>query len=125
MKKLLIVLSAIFMGADGNAQVLNQPEPNINVISQRVIHFMKARQPDSIYALTGTSFRGKITPENFASICQNQIFPMSSFDTVQLVSNVNGINKYKVAGKPALQLLIGLDEFGKVATLLVEPYAPE
>lgn len=48
---------------------------------------------------------------------------MNNFQNVTYISTTNGVNKYKVAGTPDLQLLIGLDEKNKLETLLIQPFS--
>ena len=55
----------------------------------------------------------------------NQLFPLNDFKHAAFVKTTGGINKYKVAGSPELQLLVGLDAENKIETLLIQPFAEE
>lgn len=101
------------------------PSRKTDSIALKVISFLKAKQPDSVYLLTGKAFREKITAENFNSITNSKIFPLTDFKNVKYISSTQGINKYRVEGTPALQLLIGLDADDKIDTLLIQEFIPD
>ena len=88
-----------------------------------VIHYLQTKQTNSIYALAGENFKSKISAADFKSISETQVFPLNNFQNVTYVSTTNGINKYKVAGTPDLQLLIGLDKENKLETFLIQGYS--
>ena len=88
-----------------------------------MIHYFQVKQADSIYALAGEKFKSQLTAESFKNISETQIFPLNNFQQVSYVSTTNGINKYKVAGSPDLQLLISIDKENKLETLLIQPFS--
>ena len=67
-----------------------------------MIHYLQAKQADSIYALAGERFKSRLTAENFKSILEKQVFPLNDFQNVTYVSTTNGINTHKVACTPDL-----------------------
>ena len=102
------------------SQTYSGNQTTLDSISKVVIHYLQAKQADSIYALTGERFRSQLTAENFKSISEKQVFPLNDFQNVTFVSTTNGVNTYKVAGTPDLQLLIGLDTKNKLETFLIK-----
>jgi hypothetical protein len=122
MKVLLIYTLLVFFGTAASGQ---EPSKKTDSIARKVIGFLRAKQPDSVYMLTGKAFRDKITAENFSSITTTKIFPLTDFKTVKYISTTQNINKYRVEGTPALQLLVGLDADDKINTLLIQEFIPE
>ena len=120
--KYTIVSALLLFATIANAQTMDSTAKKTDIVAQKVIGYFKAQHPDSAYALTGKSFQDKISSESFTSIFTGQILPLNNFENVSFVSSTDGINKYKISGTPDLELLIGLDEIGKVETLLVKPY---
>jgi hypothetical protein len=131
MKWIIVFCISIFFSLFTHAQVQDSKTAQdsktkkTDSIAQKVISFLKNKQPDSVYAMSGKNFREKITPENFNSITTTQILPINNFEKVTFVSYLQGINKYKVDGSPILQLMIGLDAENKIETLLIQPYVED
>lgn len=123
MKNIMLnIFVVVFFIGTASGQIQQGPSKKLDSVSLKVISFLKSKQPDSVYALTGKAFREKITSENFNSITTNQIFPLTDFQNVKYVSTSQGINKYRIEGSPVLQLLIGLDVDDKIQTLLIQEY---
>lgn len=122
MKKTTLTILAILLLQTAFTQTVSKNTSTLDSISRLVIHYLQAKQPDSIYALAGETFRSHLKLEDFKAISQNQVFPMNDFQHTSFVGNENGINKYKVAGTPDLQLLIGLDAANKLETLLIKAF---
>ncbi len=131
MKWIIVFCISIFFSLFTHAQVPDSKmtqdikTKKTDSIAQKVISFLKNKQPDSVYAMSGKNFREKITPENFNSIATTQILPMNNFEKATFVSYLQGINKYKVDGSPILQLMLGLDAENKIETLLIQPYVED
>ena len=123
MKKPAFTIAALFIMINCFTQSNNASQSMLDSVSHAVIHHFQVKQPDSIYAMAGEKFKAKVTLEYFRSICTNQLFPINNFQDVTFVKTDNNINKYKVAGSPELQLLIGLDNDNKIETLLLQPYS--
>lgn len=123
MKKIAFMIIAVLIMQAGFSQANSVDQITLDSVSQAVIHYMQTKQADSIYALAGERFRSQLTAENFRSITENQIFPINNFRDVTFVRTINGINKYKVAGTPDLQMLIGLDEKNMLETFLIQPFS--
>ena len=123
MKKAAFIIVIILTVHTCFSQQQNSYQAKLDSISKIVIHYFQAKQSDSIYALAGQNFKSRITEEDFKSVSQNQVFPVSNFQNVMYVSTTNGINKYKVSGASDLQLLISLDKENKLETLLIQPFS--
>jgi hypothetical protein len=120
MKKIAFTIIAVLIIHVAFSQTNSSNQTTLDSIAKVVIHYLQAKQADSIYALAGDRFKSQLTAENFKSISEKQVFPLNDFQHVTYVSTTNGINTYKVAGTPDLQLLIGLDDKNKLETLLVK-----
>ena len=123
MKKIAFILVTIVITHTAFSQTNNTNQKTLDSISAVVIHYLQTKQTDSIYALAGERFKSLLSAENFKSISENQVFPLNDFQHVTFVSTTNGINKYKVAGSPDLQLLIGLDKENKLETFLIKAFS--
>lgn len=123
MKKAIFIFIGVLFIQSGFSQIADTSKSILDSISLKVIYYLENKQPDSIYSLAGENFRNHITKEDFKSISENQIFPINNFHNVTYVKTLNGINKYKVAGSPELQLLISLDKENKIETFLIQPYS--
>src|SRR5205809_8120814 len=104
------------------SQTTSSNQTTLDSVSKVVIHYLQTKQTDSIYALAGERFKSQLSAENFKSIAENNVFPLNDFQHVSYVSTTNGIDKYKVAGTPDLQLLIGLDKENKLETFLIKGF---
>jgi len=120
MKKIAFTIITVLIIHVAFSQTNSSNQTTLDSVSKVVIHYLQAKQADSIYALAGERFKSQLTAENFKSISEKQVFPLNDFQHVTYVSTTNGINTYKVAGTPDLQLLIGLDDKNKLETLLVK-----
>ena len=123
MKKIFFSIITVLIMHTGFAQVNNTYQTTLDSISAIVIHYMQAKQADSIYTFAGELFRSKISAADFKSIAETQVFPLNDFKNVTYVNTANGISKYKVAGTPDLQLLISLDKENKLETFLIQSYS--
>lgn len=121
MKRAVFSIITILLIHTGFGQT-NTNQNMLDSISAIVIHYLQAKQPDSIYALAGENFKSQLTQETFKSIAETQVFPLNNFQNVSYISTTNGISKYKVAGTPDLQLLVGLDNANKLQTLLIQQF---
>lgn len=124
MKKIAFVLVTMACTYTGFSQT-GTPTAALDSVAAIAIHYLQAKQSDSLYALAGENFKSKIGADDFKSISENQIFPINDFKQVSFVRNINGINKYKIEGTPPLQLFIGLDAGKKLETLLIQPYSED
>jgi hypothetical protein len=122
MRKVTLTVATLLFLYTGFSQTNNSTTSTLDSISKLVIHYLQAKQPDSIYAMAGEKFRGQLKQEDFKTISTTQVFPLNDFQHITFVGSENGINKYKVAGTPDLQLLIGLDATNKLETFLIKTF---
>ena len=123
MKKIVFIIVTVLIVHTGFSQSNSSYQTTLDSLSKVVIHYLQLKQTDSLYALAGADFKTQITAESFKSISENQIYPLNNFQNISFVSTTNGINKYKVAGSPDLQLLISLDKQNKLQTFLIQPFS--
>jgi hypothetical protein len=123
MKKTGLTIAIVLMACAGFGQTNNNYQSTLDSISKIVIHYLQAKEADSIYALAGEQFKSKLSAADFKSVAENQVFPLNDFKNTTFISTSNGINKYKVAGTPDLQLFISLDKENKLATFLIQPFS--
>ncbi len=123
MRKAVLTFLTILILHTGFGQTNNNHTNTLDSISRVVIHYLQAKQADSIYTLGGENFKSHLTAASFKLVAENQVFKINDFMNTTFVSTTNGINKYRVAGTPELQLLIGLDKENKLETLLIQPFS--
>ena len=120
MKKYIVTIVAVMIMHAGFGQTNTTVLDSVAAIT---IHYLQAKQADSIYALAGTDFKNTLTAEKFKAIAEGQVFPLNNFQKVTYINTTNGIKKYKVEGSPELQLLVGLDSENKLQTFLIQPFS--
>ncbi len=123
MKSFILYVAALFFLTPALAQEISSKKADS--ISAKVIHYLKNKQADSIYAMTGKTFREKITAENFGAIMKDKIFPLNNFERIKYISTKETINKYRIDTTPPLQMLIGLDADDKIQVFLIQEYTPD
>ncbi len=123
MKKFLFTIIMFLIIHAGFSQTSMGYQSKLDSVSKMVIHYLQTKQTDSIYALAGEQFRNQIDAKNFNSVLDNQIYPLNDFQHITYVNVTNGINKYKIAGTPELQLLISIDKDNKLETFLIQPFS--
>lgn len=86
-------------------------------------HF-KAKEADSIYALTGTNFRKALSPGIFRNVCFQQLFPLGEIKKDSLLSFVNNKTAtYKIQfAAVTMQLMMNLDPNDKIELFLFQPF---
>ncbi|MEP7253196.1 MAG: hypothetical protein ABI683_12475 [Ginsengibacter sp.] len=122
MKKIMFAIITILIINKGFSQAKIANQTTLDSISKIVIHYLQAKQADSLYALAGEHFKSQLTEENFKSIANNQVFPLNDFQQITFISTENSVNSYKVDGTPELKLLISLDGKNKLETFLIQPF---
>lgn len=123
MKKFLLLFAFIVFILLASAQTKTLKEQKTDSIGKVVIQYLKDHRTDDIYKLTGDEFKSQLSLPDFKKICETQIFPMNDFKNVTFEKTENGINKYKVAGTPELQILIGIDDKDQLRTFFIQPYS--
>lgn len=121
---LYVIAGAATIAAQGQTPQTNQ-EKKTDTVAQRVIRYFNRRQADSVYALTGDDFKKQVPYATWNNIAEKQMPPMLPFKNPVFVSSKNNVNKYKIESTALLQLLVGLDEQGRINALLLQPYQEE
>ena len=65
MKKIGFTIITVLIMQAGFSQTNSGNQTTLDSISKVVIHYLQAKQADSIYALSRQNFRNKLTKENF------------------------------------------------------------
>lgn len=125
MKRILVYVLALTLVANVQAQTKSLKQLKTDFISDKVIEYLGSHQSDSIYRMCGDKFKSHISKEDFENISETQLYPINDYKKVTFIKTIDGINKYKVAGTPELQLLVGLDDEFKIETLLIQPYSED
>ncbi|MEO6843684.1 MAG: hypothetical protein ABI184_00855 [Ginsengibacter sp.] len=125
MKIIVINIALFIFVANIQAQTKTLIQLKTDSIGNKVIAYLANHQSDSIYRMCGDNFKSHISKENFENVSKNQLYPINDYKKVTFIKTINGINKYKVAGQPDLQLLVGLDADFKIETLLIQPFAED
>ncbi|HEV2354163.1 MAG TPA: serine hydrolase domain-containing protein, partial [Puia sp.] len=88
--------------------------------------YFNERSVDSLYALTGASFRKQINPTVFENISKNNLFPLGDIRETSFSRNVDKITIYKaVLSSATFSLIIGLDSLNKLQAFAFQPYRDE
>ena len=94
----------------------------IDSVCELVKKYWAEKNPDKIYDMAGELFRQQLSPENFKTVCNQNLFPLGEMKT-NFESSANGINKYKaVFTSDSLSLYMSLDAKDKIETFLFKPY---
>jgi CubicO group peptidase (beta-lactamase class C family) len=120
---ILIALLTITISYKTSAQ--SQQQQKVDSVFQLVKKYINARQPDSIYALTGEKFRANIDLEKFREASVNNLFPLGQLNHSLLITfDNNSIATYKVSfgTNVTLQLLLRLDDKDKLTYFLFQAY---
>lgn len=91
-------------------------------VARKMIRLINEKKTDSSYLLAGETFRKQIDAGKWKNILEKNIYPISPFGDLFLISNDQKINKYR-SGQ--FQFLVGLDQEGKIETFLVQPFKEE
>ena len=125
MKVIVANIIIFILMANIQAQTKTLRQLKTDSVANKVIEYLGNHQSDSIYEMCGDNFKSHISKENFENISKNQLYPINDYKKVTFIKTINGVNKYKVAGQPELQLLVGLDADFKIETLLIQPFAED
>src|ERR1700740_3748069 len=119
----LIICLFLFMAAKVSAQTIEQQKTDS--VFQLVKHHFNNGRVDSLYLLTSDGFRSKISQTDFDTVMERQLMPLGIIGKTTLVSFFNNkIATYKLAFNGfVLQLIMSLDESGKIDYFRFIPYA--
>jgi CubicO group peptidase (beta-lactamase class C family) len=119
MKRISLIILLINICLHASAQDQKIKNDSVSILVQQ---YFNAKNADSLYALAGNTFRQNLSEDQFKTICNNNLFPLGAMQ-IQFESFSNNISRYKAAFNSVnLVLLIGLNDQGKLQTLLFQPY---
>lgn len=124
-KKFVLYVLLVLLSQHALGQLQADAQAKTNRMAHRVIQYLNRKQPDSIYAMAGTMFRQQISPGNWNTLAEKQLYPLLPFKEPVLISSENNVSTYKLGEAASYQLLVGLDSADKLQTLLLQPYAEE
>ncbi len=102
------------------------PREKNDSVCALVRRYMNEKAVDSLYALTGESFRKQINPDVFKNISNNNLFPLGEMKESSFVKNIGEVTIYKaVFSSVTFSLTIGLDSLGKLESFAFQPYKDE
>jgi CubicO group peptidase (beta-lactamase class C family) len=119
---IVIFLSLSLITQNTMAQSLQQQKTDS--VFQQVKKYFNAKQADSIYAVAGESFKKNLDAITFSDFVNQRLFPLGEIKQSTLISFVNNkIATYKLEfATLKLQLLMSLDDNGKLDYFLFQPY---
>ncbi|GAB3269309.1 hypothetical protein GCM10027347_39370 [Larkinella harenae] len=96
---------------------------SFDTLTETVKRHFNNQQPDSLYALMGTSFQTQISATQFAQISQGLKAQLGNWQATERRNIKNGIARYKVTFERGLiDFYVSRDNAGKVQTFLFKPY---
>ncbi|MFC3197796.1 serine hydrolase domain-containing protein [Parapedobacter deserti] len=103
----------------------NEDAKRINqAVFNKIEYHFNLQETDSIYALTGATFRQSLSLQAFQTVMSQQLYPLGQIQSAELKSYEKGIGIYKLNFlSTPLQVVLELDRLNKVETLLFQPYA--
>lgn len=122
-RKTLILL---FVGISNylNAQTTVNKAANQALFNRIEYHF-NLQETDSIYALSAAAFRHSLSPEAFAEVLDQQLYPLGRIRSAAMVDydESNHIGTFKIDfNEQSLSLVLGLESERQFSTLLFRPY---
>jgi len=117
--RLPFILSLIFFASYGFAQSAHSNDQAFI----KVRKFFNDRQADSVYNMTGESFRTHVRRDMFVNIAETKLFPLGKIQEVEFLSYKSGISNYKVTYPSImLEMIIGVDKEDKIEALAFKQY---
>jgi CubicO group peptidase (beta-lactamase class C family) len=124
MKRIQALIIFLIITVVINAQSSQQQKDDS--VCRLVKKYFNEKSVEKLYQLTGTEFQKQISPENFKSIAENNLFPLGEMKEPLFEKNLNGVSFYKaVFASNSFFLLVGLDSTGKMRAFGFQPYKDE
>jgi CubicO group peptidase (beta-lactamase class C family) len=119
---ILVVVSLSFITQKIMAQSLQQQKTDS--VFQLVKKYFNDKRADSIYAIAGESFKKNLDAQTFGDFVTQRLFPFGEIKQSEFISFVNNkLATYKLEfATLKLQLLMSLDDNGKLDYFLFQPY---
>ncbi|MEO7308800.1 MAG: serine hydrolase domain-containing protein [Chitinophagaceae bacterium] len=124
--KTVTFLSVLLSGFWSTAQITTL-EKKTDTVAQLVKKLYDEQKTDSIYLLTDTSFRKKVKLSVLQNVLSQQLYPLGIISKMEFERSKADVNIYKAYMAPSavMNLLVGLNTYGKITTLSFQPYKPE
>jgi len=124
MKKLLVIALSVCNSLTVFSQDM-QKEKN-EVMKNKIVQFFNVQNSDSLYSLTGATFKKNISADKFKVIGENNLFPLGEIKSAEFEKIEKGISSYKTTFDAAIfSMYISLDTAGMLETFLFQPYKKE
>jgi hypothetical protein len=124
MKKIFLLGVISFYSLTNYAQDMQKEK--VDAVKNKVIKFFNTQNADSLYALTGESFKKQLSAEKFNEVCDNNLFPLGNIQSAELVKFEQGVGKYKTTFDAGIfSMFLGLDTKDKLESFLFKPYKEE
>ena len=124
MKPSILCLLIGLLATAANAQTpgASSNSPKLDSLTKLVQRFVNDNQPDSLYALMGTTFRERVSRDKMKEVVGQITGQVGKWTSSELQSITNGVAHYKVLFAVATaDLLISQDKQGKIETFLLKP----
>jgi len=125
MKRCILVIwifSFTFLYNNTSAQnrQLQKTDSVLTLVKQK----FRLKNANELYALMGDKFKAALTPNAFANVCNQQLFPLGNIKSDSLISFVNNKTAtYKLKlDAVTMQFMLSLDQFDKIELFLFQPY---
>ncbi|MES2373341.1 MAG: serine hydrolase domain-containing protein [Bacteroidota bacterium] len=120
MRKILPLLVLITMNLVCLAQTQQQKTDPVCALVKK---YFNEKDASKLYDLTGEGFHQQLPWETFQNVCNTNLFPLGEIKETIFEGNISGVSKYKaVFATVNLDLLLKLDNIGKIATFIFKPY---
>jgi len=126
--KLLLFIALILITlAAKNSDAQSHQQQKVDSIFQLVCNYLRTKDANKIYALTGDQFKAALNLEAFRAIANQQLFPLGEIRQAELTSFINNKTAtYKVQFELlTMEVLLSLDEKDKLDLFYFRPFKIE
>ncbi|MHA4808999.1 serine hydrolase domain-containing protein [Flavitalea flava] len=124
MKSVPFLFFLLFISFSAFSQTSQQQKTDS--ICALVKKYFNEKSADKLYQLTGQSFQKQLSPEQFQTISENNLFPLGEIKETLFKKNVNGISFYKADfNTVSFFLVMSLNPEGKLEAFSFQPYKEE
>ena len=104
----------------------NYRQQNTDSVFQLIKKYFNEKNSERLYELTGEAFQKDLSPDDFKTVCDKNLFPRGEIKNNVLEKNSNEVSTYKVVfSSMNLSLLLSLDKKNKIETFLFKQYVEE
>jgi hypothetical protein len=117
----LLAFSAIAQSKPGTSSVATS-NPKLDSLTKLSQMYLNNNQPDSLYALMGTSFKAQISADKMKEVSSQIVGQLGKWTAIEPKGVQDGVGRYKATfALAALDFFISLDKQGKIETFLFKP----